>query len=326
MSKIGVTMILKPYDQWCPIFTGEAAIPGVDLALDRTTPLTLQFPEGVAIGEVSFNRYGISYARGDDRLVGLPAFVLRGFRHRNFFVRVDSPLGSIGDLRGKRVGTNSWPDSGTLWARGAMRDAGVQVGDVRWVIGRLDSATPNKPPRPNDAEPPLDSTYLTGTDTLLSALADGKIDAVTTAFAPIEVFKPDGWIRRLVRDYRQVESDYHRRTGVYPAFHIIAARREFVAEHPQVVLSIYAALRRSFEIWSTKVMKFGEAAPWAIAEMETLLRDFSEDTPPFGMDSPAHQRMVATLCHEQHAQGLVETPARPAELFAEFSKLAASLG
>ena len=56
---------------------------------------------------------------------------------------------------------------------------------------------------------------------------EGRIDAVTTAKAPSEGFKKGGPVRRLVENYPEVEADYHRRTGIYPGFHVVAARRSF---------------------------------------------------------------------------------------------------
>jgi 4,5-dihydroxyphthalate decarboxylase len=326
MADIDVNMTLRAYDYLSGLFLGDAPTPGVRLRIDHRAPLTLEFSEGLDVAEVSFNRYVVGYARGDDSLIGLPAFILRGFRHRNFFVRRESPLRALADLRGKRVGTNSWPDTGTMWARAAMRDAGVEVEDVKWVIGTLDAKTPNKPPSPNDAKPPADAQYLTGTENLLGLLADGKIDAVTTAFAPEEVFQKDGWIRRLLPNYPEIEADYHRRTGVYPGFHIIAARRSFAEKSPQAVMAIYNAMRQSFDQWVGKVKKFGEASPWTIRELEVLLRDFPQDMPPFGMESAAHQKLVATICHEQYAQKLVASPANPLDLFRGFEALRRAAG
>ena len=321
MPDVDVNMTLRPYDQFCPLHLGDVATPGVRLKIDHRSPLILQMPDGLDVAEVSFNRYVVGCTRGDDSLMGLPAFILRGFRHRNFFVRADSKLAQLSALRGLRVGTNSWPDTGTMWARAAMRDAGVDVEDVRWVIGTLDAKTPNKPPSPSDARPPKDARYLEGGESLLDELAAGRIDAVTTAFAPEEVFQKGGWIRRLVRNYREVETDYRRRIGVYPGFHILAARRAFAEEQPEAVLAVYDGLRQAFELWTAKVRKFAEASHWAMDDYETILREFPEDTSPFGMESPSHRKMVATVCDEQYAQKLVDKPARPEDLFAGFETL-----
>jgi 4,5-dihydroxyphthalate decarboxylase len=326
MADIEVNMTLRAYDHVCPLLLCDVPTPGVRLKIDHRSPLILELPEGLDVAEVSFNRYVVGYARGDDRLIGLPAFILRGFRHRNFFVRSDSNLTKLSELRGLRVGTNSWPDTGTMWARAAMRDASVGVEDVQWVIGTLDSKTPNRAPSPNDAQPPKDARYLSHSENLLTELAEGRIDVVTTAFAPEEVFQPSGWIRRLVRNYREVETEYRRRTGVYPGFHIMVVRRTFAETNPRAVMTIYGALRQSFDVWTTKVKRFAEASPWAIDEFETMLRDFPGDMPPFGMESPSHRKMVATICEEQYAQKLVAKAARPEDLFDSFEMVQRNAG
>ena len=320
MADLDVNMIMRAYDQLCPMHLGDVPTPGIQLKIDRHSPLTLVFPDGVDVAEVSFNRYVGGYARGDESLVGMPAFILRGFRHRNFFVSRDSKLTKLSDLKGKRVGTNSWPDTGTMWARIAMVDAGVGVEDVQWVLGTLDPKNPSKPPSPNDAQPPKGARFLTGSETLLDELAAGRIDCVTTAKAPSEVFKKGGAIRRLVENYPEVEADYHRRTGVYPGFHVIAVRRSFAEKHPKAVMTIYEAMRKSWTIWEDKVKWFAEDSPWAMKEMELLCTDFAADS-VFGMESEANRRMVETICREQHAQGLVPKAADPKRLFADFEAI-----
>ena len=326
MSSTSVNIVLRAYDQFCPLILGAIDTPGFDFDVRFRAPLSNEFPEGIHGGEVSFNRYVMARANGDDRLVGLPAFVLRGFRHRNYIVRRDSPLESLSELKGKRVGSNSWSDTGTMWARAALREAGVEVGDVQWVIGHLDDNIRMKPKTPFDVEPPHGSTLLAGGQTLMDGLRAGTVDAATTAFMPPSVYEVGGEFRRLVRDFRAAESGYHRRTGVYPAFHIMAVQRSFAETNPRAVLALYDALIASWENWWLKLKNFGEASPWAIEEAETMIRDFSEDTPPFGSDKPAHRTMLAAMCHEQYAQGLVGTAADPARLFSDFEEIAKAAG
>ncbi|QDC02331.1 nitrate ABC transporter substrate-binding protein [Mesorhizobium sp. 8] len=321
MSNVQVNMVLRPYDQFCPLILGNVPTPGIDLTVDFRGSIGNEFADGVDVGEVSFNRYVMGYANGDRRLVGIPAFVLRGFRHRNYIVRRDSSLTSLSDLRGKRIGCNSWSDSGTLWARQALRDAGVDIGDVRWVIGHLDETTKLKPRTPQDVPPPPGTEFLPDDGNLMAEMMADRIDAITTAFMPDMVFTPDGAARRLVVDFRSAETEFHKRTGIYPAFHVMAFRREFAERHPAAVVAVYEALRASWRQWWTKAKNFGETSPWATAEVETMLADFADDTPPFGHTSPATRRMLAVMCQEQVAQGLVQSSADPDQLFRDFEAM-----
>jgi len=182
-----------------------------------------------------------------------------------------------------------------------------------------------QPPSPNDAQPPKGARFLTGSETLLDELEAGRIDCVATAKAPPEVFKKGGKIRRLVQNYPEVEADYHRRTGVYPGFHVVAVRRAFAEKHPKAVMTIYEAMQKSWTIWEDKVKWFAEDSPWAMKEMEYLLNEFADDA-VFGMESKANQKMVETICREQHAQGLVPKAADPKALLAGFDAVRRAAG
>lgn len=326
MAKTKIAMRVRPYDHVCPLLLGLVEAPGLELSFDMTGPLEMDFPQTLQAAEVSFTRYMTSYALGQDELIGLPAFILRGYRHRNFFVMRDSPLRSLSQLKGKRVATNSWGDTGTLWARAAMRDAGVEMADVTWVTGQLDPATPAHRVAPFEAPLPERSETLKAGDTLMAALAEGRVDAVTTAFAPADVFTNGGKVRRLVENYVEVERDYHARTGIYPNFHLIALRRGYAEAHPDVAVALYQGLQRSWDHWWTKAKKFSETGPWAMAEHETMAKEFPDDTPPFGLASAAHRKMLKVMCAEQKAQGLVARAADSEALFADFGKAAKAVG
>lgn len=326
MDNVDVNLIFRPYDQYTRLIMGAVETPGINLSVNYTAPLKFTFDEGVHGGEISFNRYVASYANGDAQLVGIPAFVVRGFRHRSYIVRQDSPLRDLASLRGKRIGTNSWGDSGTMWSRAALREAGVGVGDVQWVIGDLDESTKKKKSDVVDFEPPAGSEYLAEGRNLLAALRAGEIDAVTTAFMPQSVFERGGEFRRVVEDFRTAERACRERTGVFPASHIIAFDRDFAERHPAAVFAVYKGFQASWAAWWAMQRNFAQTSPWAMAEVETIIRDFPEDFPPFGTDRPAMQRMLAAICEEQEAQGLVAKAADPARLFADFDRLIATIG
>jgi hypothetical protein len=81
-------------------------------------------------------------------------------------------------------------------------------------------------------------------------------------------------------------------------------------------MTIYEAMQKSWALWEDKVRWFAEDSPWAMKEIELLGTDFADDA-VFGM-SVANQRMVETICREQHAQGLVPNAADPKALFGGF--------
>ena len=63
-----------------------------------------------------------------------------------------------------------------------------------------------------------------------------------------------------------------------------------------------------------------------MSDLETMLFDFPEDTPPFSVESVAHKRMIETICKEQLAQKLVERAANPNDLLAAFTTIEKQVG
>jgi len=326
MSLVELRLSMRTYDHLTPLFLGNVETPGVNLVLDQASDLMVTndrlMDGGFHAAEVSFNRYAIGIAKGDDSLVGLPAFILRNFRHRCWYVRRDSPLTELKELKGKRVGTDSWNDTGTMWSRAAMRDSGVDITDVKWVLGKLSPAVAQKAARPGtDSLPKGGAERLADGHYLLDALANDEIDAITTAATPDDIYKEDGRFRRLVVDYPGAEADFHKRNGFRPGLHIIAARKDYAEAHPEALLALYEALKESWAIWWAKTKRFADSAPWMAKQVEIMLRDFADEMPPYGLESEAHRKLAAYICKEQFEQGLVPEQADPGQLFKAFQNL-----
>ena len=151
MPTVPLTLATRDYDFVAPLATGDVAADGVDLTLIRAFDALERVAADPVVqgGEASFSRYVQRLAAGDRSVVGLPIFVMREFRHRNFYVRRDSPLRTIEDLAGRRVAMDGWPHSGNTWSRALMREEGVALDRVRWVVGRVhaeDAPPPGRRP------------------------------------------------------------------------------------------------------------------------------------------------------------------------------------
>lgn len=330
MSDVELRIGMRSYDHLMPLFSGQVPTPGLKLVITKTDDLTiprddLDLPEPGLFdaGEVGFNRYVLAAAKQlPDHIIGLPAFVLRNFRHRCWYVRRDSPLQSLSELKGRRVGTDSWNDSGTMWARVAMRASGVDTFEVHWVLGRLSASAAVRTGSPDvDSEPAGGATYLKDGEYLLDALDKGEIEALTTASTPPQIYEKNGKYRRLVQNYPEVEAEYHRGCGYRPAQHIVAVRRDYAERHPAAVMLLYKALQDSWAIWWAQLKRFGDATPWAAFEVERMVRDFPGELPPYGLESDAHRKMLADMCREHFEQKLVERMADSTRLFASFESI-----
>jgi 4,5-dihydroxyphthalate decarboxylase len=318
MGNLPVTLATRDYDYVLPLALGDVTAEGIDLTVIRdfgALPRVLQEP-AIHGGEASFSRYVQRLATGDRSLVGLPAFVMREFRHRNFFVHRDRRAKGLRDLAGTRIGMDAWPNSGNTWSRGLLRAAGVGLDAVRWVVGPIN---PGDKPLPPDPLPSGVQPAPAGRS-LRDLLVDGELDVLITAWPPAGFGEPGSPIIRLFPDFRAVERDDYRRTRVYPAHHVVVLKRSLVDASPWAVRSLWAALVRARDHAARMRRLLHESSAWLLAELEEEAQLLGPDFQFYG--AKANRPMIAAFCEEQWAQKLVPRRVDPDEVFAEFERLA----
>jgi 4,5-dihydroxyphthalate decarboxylase len=315
MSKPRLTLVMNDFDFLAPLACGDVVAEEVDLRLERDAQRALDrtLADGaVDAGELSLARQIARVAAGDRAFVAMPIFPHRAFRHRCFFVRRDSALRDLSDLAGQRVGTNEWPATGNTWSRAALRERGVSIEGMRWLVGSVDGAPSTRP----QGDLPPHVRHAPPGRALLDLLLDGEIDALMCPRPPPGLYAPDGPVVRLLPDYRRAEQEYYQRTGIYPIHHVVGVRGEVVDRHPEVLASLYRALSGSIERWAAASRPLPELSPWMLAELEEVDALMGSAWRASGVEP--NRRTVQALCDELHAQGLIGRRVEVGELFAEF--------
>jgi 4,5-dihydroxyphthalate decarboxylase len=277
--------------------------------------LDLARPDIVA-AELSLARHLARIAVGDRSWVAVPAFVQRGFTHRSWFVREESPYSEFRDLAGKRVGISEWGATGNTWARAAARDGGLGVDDVEWLVGPVQRGgyVNRTDPLPDNAR------YFAG-ESLADALSSGEIDALVSPDPPAPYYE-ERTARRLLSDYQAAERAFFERTRVLPAHHVVGVRRELYAAQPDILMTIHDELARAKDHFSRLRLADGDTSPWLLADLELAMRVMGRDWRPFGLERNAE--MIAYLCREMSAQHLISIEVNPTVVFEEFESLAAA--
>lgn len=316
MTANALTVVMRDYDYLALLYGGDVVPDGLQLTIDRKTPITQPYTDSsIMASELSFSRFLIAMSKGDRTFVGIPFFPTRAFRHRCFFIKRGSELRELKQLEGKRIGTNSWPDTGNTWTRAALREAGVRIDRIHWWVGPLDE---NYPVRPQSGLPPYVTEAPAGR-MLRDMLLNGDLDALMCPFPPKGFYEPNTQFVRLIPDYRRAEREYYHRTGVYPPHHIIGLRREYFERNAQVAVSLYRVFDQTRLLWQQRRQFMAELTPWTLTDIEETASLMGADWQPSGVT--ANRKVIQALCDEELAQGLIDRPLDATKVFAEFDAI-----
>jgi 4,5-dihydroxyphthalate decarboxylase len=259
-----VTLACGRYDRTQALIDGRVRPEGVE----RLTYLPLRpgetfwrqlNHEEFDASELSLSSYAILRSEGDERFIAIPVFPSRIFRHSAVYVRDDAKLEKPEDLKGARIGVGDYQMTAAVWVRGFLQhDYGVRPEDIRWVAGR-----PIRAIRPPEGVP---IEFTTGS--LEDMLERGEIDALVSVMLPRRL---GTGVRRLFPDFRQVEADYYKRTGIFPIMHTLALKRSVYEKHPWLAVSLYKAFCAARDLaqralYDTDALTV--SLPWVIDEVE----------------------------------------------------------
>lgn len=314
MMPLKLRLALRDWDYMTPLVLGDVSSPKLEIEVDRVGTLVSNVAEDDLhdAAETSFSRYAQMRHDGDESVIGMPNFIMRGFRHRCIITTKDSPIRTLADLAGKKIGVTGWRDSGNTWTRAACRREGVGVEDAMWYAGRLTEAHPITD-RLDGFGRPGRIEAAPGERPMVDLLMDGGLDAIFTPFMPKGFFDQDSPLRQVLPDYRVSEVAYFKEVGYVPGMHLIGFKAQFVRENPWVMDELSALIDASQRMWLEKREKYADTTPWMIDE----LRRCAADLPPHWNVSGFKENkvMIADFAHELHAQGILPRLLTPAELF-----------
>jgi 4,5-dihydroxyphthalate decarboxylase len=320
MARLSLKLAGYSWDHITPLLTGEVVPEGIDLQYDvhhGLEPVTDD--PSCAGGEASLGRFMIDMSRGNRHFIGLPIFPMFAFRHRCFLVKSGTTIGDLSALEGKRVGIDGWPNSGNTWTRVTLRQAGVDIWKITWVIapieGAADAGHGHVPP-----DAPSNVQGGPAGKSLVDLLLTGDIDVLVAAFMPTGFFAPDSPIVPMIPDYRTAEKTYYQKHGYVPAHHLIKLHRQVVERHPWIVKSLMTAFTASKRLWLAQRRHLADTTPWLLAELVEMAALFGDDWPPYGLEPNLH--MLTDFCQDQYAQKLVGAPVDPVAAFADYTRLA----
>ncbi len=300
-----LTLACGRYDRTQALIDGRVRPEGVELNYVALKPgetfwRQLNYEEFDA-SEMSLSSYTILRSEGDERFIALPVFPSRIFRHSAVYVREGSDIHTPEQLKGRRVGVGDYQMTAAVWVRGFLQqDYGVKPADIQWVAGR---------PIREIRQPPGIRLEFTS-ERLEDMLERKELDALVSVTLPQALGRG---VRRLFANPREVEAEYHRRTGIFPIMHTLALRRAVYEKNPWLAVSLYKAFCRARDLAHRSLYDTDALAvslPWLIDEYErsrAVAWDYSIEG-----SRPTLEALVRHLDEQQ----LTRRPMRIEELFA----------
>ncbi|MER9232373.1 nitrate ABC transporter substrate-binding protein [Mesorhizobium sp. M0622] len=301
---VSITIATRDWDYLTPLILGDVTSSRLSVNVDRVATLIpdLGSDPNYDAAEVSFSRYVSAMASGVDTVVGLPCFIMRGFRHRCIITVQSSPLERLSDLAGKRIGVTGWRDSGNTWTRAALRREGVGVEDAYWFAGRLTSEHPITD-RLDGFGRPGRVEAAPGDHPMMELLVEGALDAVFTPFMPAGFFGPASGFRQVLRDFRAAERAYFADVGYVPGMHLVTVKSAVAREHPWLPQELARLIDESQRVWTGKRRKYADTSPWVLEELLHAGRDLPASWNASGLR--ANRRMIEDFVTELHTQGIL---------------------
>lgn len=319
MDQIELSLAISDYDHTRDLTRGliepeGIRLVGLELGIEEIFHRFTRYREW-DVSEMSFGKYSSMRSQGDDSLVAIPVFPSRVFRLSSIYVRSDSKLKSLDELRGARVGIPEWAQTAAIYSRGYLaHNAGLRLEEIAWF-----QAGVNQPGRAEKVELrlPQELSVTRVADRSLNAmLLAGELDAVMSAHPPQGFEDGSGAAIRLLPNFMSLEEHYWLETGVFPIMHVIAIRAEVARDHRWAAWSLYEAFEAAKQR-SLERLRDADASLLPIIDsagaMEVSSRLFGADYWPYGVEP--NRTTLETFLRYAYEQGTCHRMLRPEEIF-----------
>lgn len=303
---------MKAYDRALPVLNRQVPIEGVD-------PIFMSFEVAnfgrmlnnleYDVSEMSFSSYLIAKERGVP-ITAIPVFPHRRFRHSYIFVDTKGKIKEPRELIGKRIGVPIYQPTALVWIRGILQhEYDVKPEQMKWFYDREKEPLPISPPHGVSIE-------STGGVKKEKLFLEEKLDALFDSNIPEIVTEGNPAIRRLFQDYKAIESDYHKRTGIFPIMHTIVIKNKLLEEHQWLSTSFWRALVAAKKMSFSRMNdpRFSNLI-WPLVYYEEERSIMGKNFWPYNLKD--NVKTLETLISYSKEQGFITREPKVEELFAQ---------
>ncbi len=313
MTNLQITLSCGDYDRTRPLIDGTVPTPGLNLKIiplpsgERHTRFIRNFEFDVC--ELQIAQYlGLKSRRAP--ITAIPVFPHRRFNHSCVMVRIDSAIARPQDLRGRRVGVHGHFNPIALWIRGLLQhEFNLPPSEIHWVADGPEDVSGWSPPSWLRIERAPAGRKM---QELLKA---GELDAQILSDSGTDASTINKVVRRLWPNYREVEVDYYRRTGIFPIRHLVVVKEAVLQREPDVAVQLVRAFedakQQAYKYWADHRRS---SLAWFGAEQEEERALLGPDPWPYSVDK--NRVVLETLLDYAYEQGLTERRLDIKEIFA----------
>lgn len=307
MAKLKLTVACGDYEIVRALADGTVEADGIELTMltgmgSRERHWRMARKREFDVCEINIGGYLMGRDRGE-KLTAIPVFLHRRFRHGFVFVNRDAGIRAPKDLIGKSIGGTNFQPASNIWMRGILEEHfGVPHRQCTWVVEREEDV---------EFAPPKDLrlTMIPPGKRLDVMLAEGEIPAMLSPDIPRLFLQGDKRIVRLFADYKSVEIDYFKKTGIFPIMHVTAIRQDIVEKYPWVATNLVKAFD------AAKALAYRRIANPRVVPLAWIRTAWEEERDVLGDDPWAYGltdanrnnlQTVQRYCHQQGLIGRVE--------------------
>jgi 4,5-dihydroxyphthalate decarboxylase len=313
MFSIPLTLACGDYDRTRPLIDGKVSTPGLGLVVialpsaERHTRFVTKLEFDAC--ELQIAQYLGLKSRGVP-ITAIPVFPHRRFNHSCVMIRQDAGIHRPEDLRGRRIGVQAHFNPIALWMRGLLQhEHNVPPGSVRWVANNPEHVAGWSAP------PWLRIERVPDGKTVEQMLETGELDAQILSDTAVDPAALGKRVRRLWPNYREVEVDYYRRTGIFPIRHLVVVKDDLLRAHPESALLLLRAFedakQQAYRYWADHRRSY---LAWFGAEQEEERALLGADPWPYSVRK--NEVALETLLDYAVEQGLTDRRLELNELFA----------
>jgi 4,5-dihydroxyphthalate decarboxylase len=234
MGNTPLKLVFGDHPSVMPIKNGEIIVPGADLEFihfDATHDAFKPMVNGQAFDICEMAMTTLVMAKGYGRpLHMLPAVMIGRLQQPFASVNANVEMSGPADIAGKRIGVRSFAQTTVTWLRGILKEEyGADLDSANWISFE-DGHIPEAP----------DPTTRAATGKKMSQmLFDGELDIV------LGLKSDDPRVKPLIPNSEAAGRAWYDKHQCFAINHVVAVTEDMVADHMDLLVEFYAALKRS---------------------------------------------------------------------------------